>query len=90
MGLLYLYLYPLHKRLGGPKGHSGRMQKISPLPGFDPRKNRPINAKIHDSNIWKKVDVNDYGRTGRYFGIFNPLNTEQSKNIGPCTSKVMT
>ena len=30
--------YPLHKRLGGPQGQSGRVRKISLLPGFDPRK----------------------------------------------------
>jgi hypothetical protein len=29
--------YPLCRRLGGPQGRSGRVQKISPLPGFDPR-----------------------------------------------------
>ena len=27
--------YPFHRRLGGPQGWSGRMQKISPAPGFD-------------------------------------------------------
>jgi hypothetical protein len=32
-------LYPLerHRRLGGPQGRSGRVRKISPPPGFDPR-----------------------------------------------------
>ena len=29
--------YPLYRRLGGPQGRSGRVWKISPLPGFDPR-----------------------------------------------------
>ena len=29
--------YPLYRRLGGPKGGSGRMRKILPLMGFDPR-----------------------------------------------------
>ena len=29
--------YPLYKRLGGPQGRSGRVRKISPRPGFDPR-----------------------------------------------------
>jgi hypothetical protein len=29
--------YPLYRRLGGPQGPSGRVQKISPPPEFDPR-----------------------------------------------------
>jgi len=29
--------YPLYRRLGGPQGQSGQVQKISPPPGFDPR-----------------------------------------------------
>jgi hypothetical protein len=34
--------YPLYKRLGGPQGRSGRLQKISPPPGFDPRTVHPV------------------------------------------------
>jgi len=30
-------LYPLYRRLGGTQGRSGRVQKISPPPGIDPR-----------------------------------------------------
>ena len=29
--------YPLYRRLGGPQGWFGRVRKISPPPGFDPR-----------------------------------------------------
>ena len=29
--------YPFYRRLGGPQGRSGRLRKISPPPGFDPR-----------------------------------------------------
>jgi len=29
--------YPLYRRTGRPQGRSGRVRKISPLPGFDPR-----------------------------------------------------
>jgi hypothetical protein len=29
--------YPLYRRLGRPQGRSGRVRKISPPPGFDPR-----------------------------------------------------
>ena len=28
--------YPFYRRLGGPQVRSGRVWKISPLPGFDP------------------------------------------------------
>jgi hypothetical protein len=34
--------YPSYRRLGGPQGRSGRVQKISPPPGFDPRTVQPI------------------------------------------------
>jgi hypothetical protein len=30
-------LVPIYRRLGGPQGRSGRVRKISPPPGFDPR-----------------------------------------------------
>ena len=33
--------YPLHRRLGGPQDRSGRVRKISPPPGFDPRTLEP-------------------------------------------------
>ena len=29
--------YPFYRRLGGPQGRSGRVLRISPPPGFDPR-----------------------------------------------------
>jgi len=28
--------YPSHRRVVGPQGQSGRMRKVSPLPGFEP------------------------------------------------------
>jgi hypothetical protein len=33
--------YPLYRRLGGPQGRSGRVRKISPPTGFDPRTIQP-------------------------------------------------
>jgi hypothetical protein len=33
--------YQLYRRLGGPQGWSGRVRKISPPPGFDPRPFQP-------------------------------------------------
>ena len=34
--------YPLYKELGEPQGRSGRVRKISPPPGFDPRTIQPV------------------------------------------------
>jgi hypothetical protein len=33
---------PIYRRLGGPQGPSGRLRKILPPPGFDPRTVRPV------------------------------------------------
>jgi hypothetical protein len=46
-GLLYpsgKTWYPLYRRLGGPQGWSGRVQKISIPIGIDPRIVQPIAA----------------------------------------------
>jgi hypothetical protein len=40
--------YPLYRRLGGPQGQSGRVQKISPPPGFDPWTAQPIVSSETD------------------------------------------
>jgi hypothetical protein len=34
--------YTLYRRLGGPQGRSGRVQKTSPLPVFDPLNVQPV------------------------------------------------
>jgi hypothetical protein len=36
--------YQLHRRLGGPQGRSGRVQKILPPPEFDPRTVQPVTS----------------------------------------------
>ena len=40
--------YPLYRRLGGPQGRSGQVQKISPPPGFDPRTVQPLDSRYTD------------------------------------------
>jgi hypothetical protein len=40
--------YPLYRRLGGPQGRSGRVQKISPVPEFDPRTVQPVATHYTD------------------------------------------
>ena len=40
--------YPLYRRLGGPQDRSGRVRKISPPPGFDPRTVQPVASRYTD------------------------------------------
>jgi hypothetical protein len=40
--------YALYRRLGLPKGRSGRVRKVSPLPGFDPRTAQPVASRYID------------------------------------------
>jgi hypothetical protein len=37
--------YPMRRRLGGPQGRSGRVRKIPPPPGFDPRTAQPVEIR---------------------------------------------
>jgi len=43
--------YPLYRRLVGPQGRSGRLRKISPLQGFDPRTVHPVASRYTDCAI---------------------------------------
>ena len=43
--------YPLCRRLGVPQGRSGRVRKISPPPGFDPRTVQPVASRYTDCAI---------------------------------------
>jgi hypothetical protein len=47
--------YQLYSRLGGPKCRSGRVQKISPPPEFNPRTVQPIASRYADWAIRLKV-----------------------------------
>jgi hypothetical protein len=40
--------YPLYRRLGGARGRSGRVRKISLPPGFDPRAVQPVASRYTD------------------------------------------
>jgi len=63
--------YPLYRRLGGPQGRSGRVQKISPSPAFDPRTIQPVASRYTDySNILKtEILVPCMLCTGRKAGV---------------------
>jgi hypothetical protein len=43
--------YGLYRRLGGPQSRSGRVQKISPQPVFDPRTVWPVASRYIDYAI---------------------------------------
>jgi hypothetical protein len=43
--------YPFYRRLGRPQGRSGRVLKISPPPGFDPRTVQLVASRYTDSAI---------------------------------------
>ena len=43
--------YPLHRRLGGPRGRSGCVWKISPPPGFESRTMQPVVSLYTDYAI---------------------------------------
>ena len=40
--------YPLYRRLVGPQGRSGRVRKISPPLGFEPRTVQPVASRYTD------------------------------------------
>jgi hypothetical protein len=66
--------YPLYRRLGRPQGRSGRVLKISPPPGFDPRtvQHRPLRfqeveaPRFVDNRHMKVVRLSAL-RTGRLY-----------------------
>jgi hypothetical protein len=43
--------YPFYSRLGGPQGRSGRVRKISPATGFDPRTVQSLASRYTDCAI---------------------------------------
>jgi hypothetical protein len=51
--------YPLYRRLGGTHGRSGRVRKISPPPGFDPRTIQPVRSKRKKINNTKNKNKNN-------------------------------
>ena len=46
--------YPLYRRLGGPQSQSGRVRKISPPSGLDPRAVQPVASRYTD---WGTPDL---------------------------------
>jgi hypothetical protein len=74
--------YPLYRRLGGPQGLSGWVQKISPPPGFDPGAFHLISARSKRCVIIKKVQVVCAGgHIMNYTGLFKMGFSNLKKNI---------
>ena len=56
--------YPLYRRLGGPQGRSGRVQKIPPPSGFDSRTVQPMMS-LYTDYAFLAPSFNSYV----YFGL---------------------
>jgi hypothetical protein len=48
-------LVPLYKRLGGPRGRSEWVRKMSPPPGFEPRTVHPVTSRYTDYAVIQYV-----------------------------------
>ena len=62
--------YPLYRRLGGPQGRSGRVRKISPLQGFDPRIFQSVTIRYAD---WAISANRDYQTSLKCFSTLGDL-----------------
>ena len=69
--------YPLYRRLGRPQGRSGRVRKISPPSGFDPRTVQRLSypgpifmTAWINSFFWDFVSKERYGNGGGKTGVF--------------------
>ena len=53
--------HPLYRRLGAPQGRTGRVLKISPPPGFDPRIVQLVSSHYTDwvipAHLWLLVPI---------------------------------
>ena len=76
--------YPLYRRLGRPQGRSGRVRKISPPPGFDPRTVQPVASRYTDcppsmNNVNNKMSLRKHWysqpqpHNPKIWNIFGPL-----------------
>jgi hypothetical protein len=83
--------YPLYRRLGGPQGRSGRMRKISPPPGFDPRTVQPVASRYRGPRrvtVLTLILRNDcsVSRPGRLSAVKNTGTQRIGGWTGPRTS----
>ena len=74
--------YPLYRRLGGLRGPSGQVRKISPPPGFDARTVQPVASRYTDYATRPIVSVKGGKNCGEGVeeGVGKRANTRQYKN----------
>ena len=66
---------PLCRRLGGPQDRSGRVRKISPPQGFDPRTVHPVASRYTDCAILAHWLLNDSTCKTRFRSYVLPQKT---------------
>ena len=76
--------YPLCRRLGGPLSRSGRVRKISPRTGFDPRTVQPVESRSHTYIYIQLLSMRDLRQQGavityRLFGTTYQSHPECSR-----------
>ena len=59
--------YPLYRRLGGPKGRSGQVRKISSPPGFDSRTVQPVASRYTHYATRPTLLIMPYSKFWRLF-----------------------
>jgi hypothetical protein len=72
--------YPLCRRLGGPQSRSGRVRKISPPPGFDPRTVQPVASRYTDYDIPAHEEVRGDYKKGMVKTFM--ISTAQQMSLG--------
>ena len=77
--------YSLYRRLGGPQGWSGQVQKILPPPGFNPRTVQPVASHYTDWATWPTFTVTSkINFTGVIYTItftFRSLNISLTRKV---------
>jgi len=65
--------YPLYRRLDRSHSRSGRVRKISPPPGFDPRSVQPVTSRYTDwatgPAMLTKHQNKIYGQNNNHFNV---------------------
>jgi hypothetical protein len=74
--------YPLYRRLGGPQGWSGRVRKISPLPGFDPQTVQSVASRY---TVWA---VPVQGMSKKVFNITPLILSHEGKTKSLATARL--
>jgi hypothetical protein len=79
--------YPLYRRLGGPQGRSGRVRKISPPPGFDPRTVQSV-ASLYTDSATRPTSIRTYCLQRIVLGFHILVGTAQRNSSLPSTESI--